>query len=76
MKDLEEAAYSFDGVDKAYAISAGREVRVFVLPQKVDDTSTALLAREIARKIELEQTYPGVVKVTVIRETRFSDTAK
>ena len=76
MKDLEEAAYSFDGVDKAYAISAGREVRVFVLPQKVDDTSTALLAREIARKIELEQTYPGVVKVTVIRETRVSETAK
>ncbi|KKS16519.1 MAG: Ribonuclease Y [candidate division WWE3 bacterium GW2011_GWB1_41_6] len=76
MKDLEQAAYSFDGVDKAYAISAGREVRVFVLPHKVDDTSTALLAREIARKIELEQTYPGVVKVTVIRETRVSETAK
>lgn len=76
MKDLEEAATSFDGVDKAYAISAGREVRVFVIPAKVDDSSTALLAREIARKIELEQSYPGVVKVTVIRETRFSETAK
>ena len=76
MKELEEAATSFDGVDKAYAISAGREVRIFVKPDRVDDSSAALLAREIARKIELEQTYPGVVKVTVIRETRFSDTAK
>jgi ribonucrease Y len=76
MKDLESAASSFDGVDKAFAISAGREVRVFVKPTRVDDASTALLAREIARKIELEQTYPGVVKVTVIRETRVTETAK
>lgn len=76
MRELEDAALSFDGVDKAYAISAGREVRVFVSPSAVDDASTALLAREIARKIELEQTYPGVVKVTVIRETRVSETAK
>ncbi|KKS29240.1 MAG: Ribonuclease Y [candidate division WWE3 bacterium GW2011_GWD2_42_11] len=67
---------SFDGVEKAYAISAGREVRVFVSPEKVDDYSTAFLAREIAKKIELEQSYPGVVKVTVIRETRVSETAK
>ncbi len=76
MKALEEAATHFDGVDKAYAISAGREVRVFVQPDKVDDASTAFLAREIAKKIELEQTYPGVVKVTVIRETRVTETAK
>lgn len=76
MKDLESAAGSFDGVEKVYAISAGREVRVFVKPDVVDDDSTALLAREIARKIELEQTYPGIVKVTVIRETRVSETAK
>ncbi|MEZ6255849.1 MAG: ribonuclease Y [Patescibacteria group bacterium] len=76
MKDLEEAANSFDGVDKAFAVSAGREVRVYVKPDVVDDDSTALLAREIARKIELEQTYPGVVKVTAIRETRVSHTAK
>ncbi len=76
MKDLEEAALSFHGVEKAFAVSAGREVRVFVSPEKVDDTSTALLAREIARKIELEQTYPGTVKVIVIRETRISETAK
>jgi len=76
MKDLEDAATSFDGVDKVFAISAGREVRVFVKPDVVDDSSTAFLAREIAKKIELEQTYPGTVKVTVIRETRVSETAK
>lgn len=76
LKDLEDAAYSFDGVEKVYAISAGREVRIFVNPESVDDASTALLAREIARKIELEQTYPGIVKVVVIRETRVSETAK
>lgn len=76
MQNLEDAATSFDGVDKAYAISAGREVRIFVSPEKVDDSSTALLAREIAKKIELEQTYPGVVKVTVIRETRVTEMAK
>ncbi len=76
MLDLEEAATSFDGVEKAYAISSGREVRVFVKPEIVDDASTALLAREIARKIELEQTYPGVVNVTVIRETRKTETAQ
>lgn len=76
MKDLEEAALSFDGVSKAYAISAGREVRIFVEPKVVDDASAALLAREIARKIELEQSYPGVVNVTVIRETRVVETAR
>jgi ribonuclease Y len=76
MKELEDAAFQFDGVDRAYAIAAGREVRIFVKPEVVDDASTALLAREIARKIELEQTYPGVVKVTVIRETKVSETAK
>ena len=76
LKDLESAATSFDGVDKAFAVSAGREVRVFVSPEKVDDYSTAFLAKEIAKKIELEQTYPGVVKVIVIRETRVTETAK
>ena len=76
LKDLEEAAMSFDGVEKVYAVSAGREVRVFVTPEKVDDYSTSLLAKDIARKIELEQKYPGVVKVIVIRETRVSETAK
>ncbi len=76
MRALEETALSFDGVEKAYVLSAGREVRVFVKPTIVDDVSVALLAREIARKIELEQTYPGVVNVTVIRETRVTETAR
>lgn len=76
LKDLEDAAMSFNGVEKAFAVSAGREVRVFVSPDKVDDANTAYLAREIAKKIELEQTYPGVVKVIVIRETRIVETAK
>lgn len=76
MEDLEKAATSFDGVEKAYAISAGREVRVIVKPERVDDSTAFILAREIAKKIELEQSYPGVVKVTVIREVRISETAK
>ncbi|KKT85052.1 MAG: Ribonuclease Y [candidate division WWE3 bacterium GW2011_GWC2_44_9] len=76
MEDLEKAATSFDGIEKAYAISAGREVRVIVKPERVDDSTASVLAREIAKKIELEQSYPGVVKVTVIREIRISETAK
>lgn len=76
MKDLEEAATSFDGIEKAFAISAGRELRVFVKPERVDDATCVLLAREISKKIELEQTYPGTVKVAVIREIRVFDTAK
>lgn len=76
LKDLEEAAMSQPGVEKVYAVSAGRELRVFVSPEKVDDYSVAMLAKDIAKKIELEQTYPGVVKVIVIRETRVSETAK
>jgi ribonuclease Y len=76
MRNLEEAATSFDGVDYAFALSAGREVRVYVKPNQVDDYSTSFLAREIAKKIELEQTYPGVVKIVVIRETRQQATAK
>lgn len=76
MRNLEEAATSFDGVDHAFALSAGREVRVYVKPTQVDDYSTSFLAREIAKKIELEQTYPGVIKIVVIRETRQLATAK
>ena len=76
MRNLEEAATSFDGVDHAFALSAGREVRVYVKPTQVDDYSTSFLAREIDKKIELEQTYPGVVKIVVIRETRQLATAK
>lgn len=73
--DLEAVAMSFDGVEKAYAISAGREVRVFVKPDKVDDLQAIRLARGIAAKIEAEMQYPGEVIVNVIRETRAEATA-
>lgn len=76
LEDLEKIANSFDGIDKSYAIQAGREVRVMVLPEKVDDANCYRLAREIKDKIENELTYPGQIKVTVIRETRAIETAK
>ncbi|HSW85378.1 MAG TPA: ribonuclease Y [Candidatus Saccharimonadales bacterium] len=76
MRDLENIANSFKGIDKSYAISAGREVRVFVRPQTVDDLSAIKLARDIATKIESTMQYPGTVKVNVIRETRAVEFAK
>jgi ribonuclease Y len=76
MRDLENTALGFPGIDKAYAISAGREVRVFVKPQDVDDLSAIKLARDIAIKIESTMQYPGTIKVNVIRETRAIEFAK
>lgn len=76
MRDLENIATSFKGIDKAYAISAGREVRVVVTPQTVDDLSAIKLARDIANKIESTMQYPGTIKVNVIRETRAVEFAK
>jgi ribonuclease Y len=76
MKELENVANSFEGIDKSYAISAGREVRVFVKPQNVDDLSAIKLARDIATKIESTMQYPGTIKVNVIRETRAIEFAK
>ena len=76
MRDLENVATSFSGVGKAYAISAGREVRVIVTPEKVDDLSAIKLARDIATKIESTMQYPGTIKVNVIRETRAIEFAK
>lgn len=76
MRDLENVATSFDGISKAYAISAGREVRVIVTPEKVDDLSAIKLARDIATKIESTMQYPGTIKVNVIRETRAIEFAK
>ena len=76
MRDLENVATSFSGVGKAYAISAGREVRVIVTPEKVDDLSAIKLARDIATKIESAMQYPGTIKVNVIRETRAIEFAK
>jgi ribonuclease Y len=76
MKALENVATSFPGIDKAYAISAGREIRVIVEPKQIDDLSALKLARDIADKIEATMQYPGVVKVNVIRETRAIEYAK
>ena len=76
MRDLENIATSFKGIDKAYAISAGREVRVIVRPENVDDLSAIKLARDIATKIESTMQYPGTIKVNVIRETRAIEFAK
>lgn len=76
MRDLENTALGFPGIDKAYAISAGREVRVFVKPEAIDDLSAIKLARDIATKIESTMQYPGTIKVNVIRETRAIEFAK
>ncbi|MFH1387399.1 MAG: ribonuclease Y [bacterium] len=76
LEKLETVAKSFDGVEKVYAISAGREVRVIVQPEKINDDLAAKLAHDIAKKVEAELEYPGEIRVTVIRETRTSDIAK
>lgn len=76
MKELENVANSFSGIEKSYAISAGREVRVFVKPQSIDDLAAIKLARDIATKIESTMQYPGTIKVNVIRETRAIEFAK
>lgn len=76
MKELENVANSFNGIEKSYAISAGREVRVFVKPQAIDDLNAIKLARDIATKIESTMQYPGTIKVNVIRETRAIEYAK
>lgn len=76
MKDLENVANGFEGIEKSYAISAGREVRVFVRPGQIDDLSAIKLARDIATKIESTMQYPGTIKVNVIRETRAIEFAK
>ncbi len=76
LQKLEEIASSFQGVDKAYAIQAGRELRIIVKPEQVDDLMAARMAREIVERIEREVDYPGQIKVTVIRETRAVDYAR
>lgn len=73
---LEELAMSFNGVDKCYAIQAGREIRIIVKPEDVSDEMCAVISRDLARKIEAEMTYPGQIKVAVIRESRYVDYAK
>lgn len=76
LKDLEDIALGFTGVEKAYAIAAGREIRVFVKPEEIDDLMSKKLAKEIANSIEEELRYPGEIKVVVIRESRIVEYAK
>jgi len=76
LKDLENVANSFEGVDKSFAIQAGREVRIIVRPEEVSDLEAMKLAKDIARKIEGDLQYPGIIKVNVIRETRAEEMAR
>ncbi|MBC5658995.1 ribonuclease Y [Anaerosacchariphilus sp. NSJ-68] len=76
LKQLEDIANGFKGVDKSFAIQAGREIRVMVVPDQVDDAAMVLLARDISKQIEAELEYPGQIKVNVIRESRVTDYAK
>jgi len=76
LEDLEKLALSFKGVEKCYAIQAGREIRIIVKPEEVNDELSALIARDLSKKIEAEMSYPGQIKVTVIRESRHVEYAK
>ena len=76
LKQLEDIANSFKGVDKSFAIQAGREVRVMVVPEQISDDDMVLLARDISKRIENDLEYPGQIKVNVIRESRVTDYAK
>ncbi len=76
LEDLETIAKSFKGVDKCFAVQAGREMRIIVEPNQVSDDDTVLLARDVARKIETDMAYPGQIKVTVIREVRSTELAR
>ena len=76
LERLEEIARAREGVDKVFAMQAGREIRVMVVPDVVDDIEAQVLARDIAKQIEEELTYPGQIKVTVVRESRATETAR
>lgn len=76
LEKLEEIASSFEGVDKSYAIQAGREIRIIVKPENIDDDKMVLMARDVAKRIEDEMEYPGQIKVNVVRETRAIEYAK
>ena len=76
LEKLEEIADSFEGVDKSFAVQAGREIRLIVKPEKISDSQMVIMARDVAKKVESEMEYPGQIKVNVIRETRAIDYAK
>jgi ribonuclease Y len=75
LERLEQIATSYEGVEKVFAMQAGREVRVMVLPDQVDDIQAQVIARDIAKQIEEELTYPGQIRVTVVRESRATELA-
>ena len=76
LEQLETICNGFSGVDKSYAIQAGREVRIIVKPDQINDNDAFMLSKEISKKIENEMQYPGQIKVVVVREKRFTETAK
>ena len=76
LQKLEEICDGYKGVDKSYAIQAGREIRIIVKPEQIDDSQAIVMARDIAKQIEDEMSYPGQIKVNVIRETRAVELAK
>ena len=76
LKKLEEITNSYKGVEKSFAVQAGREVRIMVVPSEVSEDDMTILSRDIAKRIEDEMTYPGQIKVNVIRETRVTATAR
>ena len=76
LEELEKIANSFSGVDKCYAIQAGREIRILVENEKISDDGAVMLCKDIVKKVESELTYPGQIKITVIRETRVLDYAR
>ena len=76
LRQLEDISNSFKGVDRSFAIQAGREVRVMVVPEQINDADMVLLARDISKQIEEQMQYPGQIKVNVIRESRVTDYAK
>ena len=76
LEALENIADSFEGVEKSFAIQAGREIRIIVKPDKITDDQMVLMARDIAKKVEDEMEYPGQIKINIVRETRVVDYAK
>ena len=76
LEELERVADSFEGVEKSFAIQAGREIRIIVKPEKISDDKMVLMARDIAKKVEDEMEYPGQIKVNLVRETRVVEYAK
>src|SRR6185437_1456873 len=76
LERLEEIAQSYEGVDKVFAMQAGREIRVMVRPDNVDDIQAQVIARDVAKQVEEELTYPGQIRITVVRESRATEFAR